>query len=84
MKERRTLDSNMTILYRRVSCALAISYDVSINRGTKKIISIKIATLLKNIDSLKSKDNTSVINDIYDCMWKEGLFEDHILIIWKS
>ena len=27
-----------------------------------------IATLLKNIDSLKSKDNTSVINDIYDCM----------------
>ena len=79
MKERRSLDSNMTILYTRISCALAISYDVSINRGIKKIISSKIATLLKTIDSLKSKDNTSVIMDFYDCMWEEELFEDHII-----
>ena len=42
-------------------------------------MSIKISTLLKKIDSLKSKDNISVIMDFYDCMWEEELFEDHII-----
>ncbi len=42
-------------------------------------MSIKISTLLKKIDLLNSKDNASVINDFYDYMREEGLFENHII-----
>ena len=42
-------------------------------------MSIKISTLLKKIDLLNSKDNVSVINDIYDYMREEGLFKNYII-----
>ena len=54
--------------FTRATSVLDSRYKYFQTGRTEKVMSIKISTLLKKIDSLKSKDNISVIMDFYDCM----------------